>query len=81
MEHNSHLFELNKNIFDRAFDNLNNFISSKNDIILNVKEFLKGFIDYISENQELISDSQNIFIKYCKYNSKYISVLNKSKKN
>ena len=80
IEHNSHLFELNKNIFDRAFNNLKNFNSYKNDIILKIKEFLNGFIEYISGNQQLISDSQNIFVKYCKSNSKYISVLNKSKK-
>ena len=79
-EHDNHLFELNKTMFDRAFDNLNKFKSSKNEIISKLKDFLNSFNEYISQNTELIMDSKNNFIKYCKYNSKFISVLKKSKK-
>jgi len=57
-EHDSHLFELNKNIFDRAFDNLKQFNSSKNDIISKIKTFLNEFIEYISNNTQLIIDSK-----------------------
>ena len=79
-EHDSHLFELNKNIFDRAFDNLKQFNSSKNDIISKIKTFLNEFIEYISNNTQLIIDSKNNFIKYCKFNSKFVNVLKKSKR-
>ena len=79
IEHDNHLFELNKNLFERAFINLNQFISSQDDIILKAKEFLNDFNQSISENQELISKSKQNFINYCKYNSKFISVLKKTK--
>ena len=79
-EHDSHLFELNKNIFDRAFDNLKQFNSVKNGIVLKINEFLNGFIEYISNNTQLITDSKNTFIKYCKNDSKFVNVLKKSKK-
>ena len=78
-EHNKYLFELNKNLFERAFNNLNQFNSSKDDIILKVKEFLNDFNQNISENEQLISTAKNNFIKYCKYNSRFISVLKKTK--
>ncbi len=79
-EHDNHLFELNKNIFDRAFDNLNQFISSKDEITSKIKNFLNNFKEYITQDTELISDSKNTFLKNCKYNSKFINVLKKSKK-
>ena len=79
-EHNNHLFELNKNLYDRALENLNTFNSSKNDIINTIKDFLNGFNEYISQNIKLISESKNIFFKSCKYNSKFTNVLKKSKK-
>ena len=79
-EHNNHLFELNKTLYDRAFDNLKTFYSSKNDIIAKIKDFLNGFNEYISQNDKLINESKNIFFKCCKYNSKFINVLKKSKK-
>ena len=79
-EHDSHLFELNKSMFDRAVDNLIQFNSSKDEIISKLKAFLNKFNKYISGNESLISDSKNLFSKYCKCNSKFINVLKKSKK-
>ena len=79
-EHDIHLFELNKSMFDRAFENLNKFISSENDIILQNKKFLNSFNNNMMEDTQLISDSKNTFIKYCKYNSKFMNVLNKTKR-
>ena len=78
-EHDSHLFELSQNIFDRAFDNLRQFDSTKNDLVLKINDFLNGFIEYIANDSQLISDSKNNY-KYCKNDSKFINVLKKLKK-
>ena len=79
-EHDSYMFELNKNMFQRAFDNLNKFNSEKNKIITQAKKFLNGFNEKLIKDQELISNSKKTFIEYCQYNSKFVNVLKKSEK-
>ena len=78
--HDGYLFELNDVMFKRALTNLQDFYASIDDMKLIIKEFLKNFCKFLIENKSLIEDSKNLFTKYCKYNSKFILVLKKSKK-
>ena len=79
-EHNIYLFELNDNLFKRAFNNLSEFYNSKDKIISDTKNFLKKFNDKILNDTELIKDCKNNFEKNYKYHSKFMKVLKKAKK-
>ena len=78
--HDDCLFELNNNMFNRAFNNLKTFIQSKDEISSKIKIFLKNFNEYISKDIKLISDAKKNFMRYCKYNSKFMNVIKKSEK-
>ena len=78
--HDNCLFELNNNMFKLASNNLKTFIQSKDEISSKLKIFLKNFNEYISKNDKLISDAKKNFLRYCKYNSKFMNVIKKSEK-
>jgi hypothetical protein len=79
--HDMYLFELNDNTYKRAFNNLKEFYLSKENIILNAKNFLMKFNEMIFKDIELIKDCKNYLEKNNKINSKFMHVLKKSKKN
>ena len=78
--HDTYLFELNDNTYNRAFDNLKEFYLTKEKIISDTKNFLNNFNKKIFNDPELIKEAKNNLEKNYKYNSKFVHVLKKAKK-